>query len=563
MNMGKGFSLAALCASLALAIAAPALAQSELTPGQAVQGTLSADTPLIGDRRMDCYTLNTTPGSVWQIEMNSSAFDTYLWLGRGEDCANTSATDRRNDDGGQGLNARMEFTAGGGVYLVAAMGFSAQPSGSYTLRATQTGANGRNPLPAGPQMSSFAASVGTASTIPGQPDTQYQPGQTFRDCDNCPPMVVIPAGSFMMGSPPTEAGRTNNEGPRHIVTINRAFAIGQYEVTFDEYDACVAAQACLTVADGGWGRGRRPVINVNYTNAQRYVAYLSAITGMQYFLPSESEWEYAARAGSDTEWNTGSAIITDDANLLNAFGRTVPVGGYPPNAFGLYDTHGNVAELVQDCLDTGYVGAPNDGSAATAGNCSANRIVRGGGFTSEPNGARSASRALAGNRAFNSVGFRVARALTAPGANYHVGQANAHLARNAFDEAIAAADTAVRLEPTNWMALNMSCWARAVANRDLDLALEHCNAAVAGQPGNNSPLDSRAHVYLRRGDFQAARRDFDAAIAANAQIPESHYGRGVARARLGDARGSRRDIETATQLNAASVERMRGYGFTP
>ena len=111
-----------------------------------------------------------------------------------------------------------------------------------------------------------------------------------------------------------------------------------------------------------------------------------------YRLPTEAEWEYAARAGSDTPWHTGQALLTDDANILNTFSKTVPVGSYPPNAFGLHDVHGNVSEWTLDCLDTGYIGVPNDGSAATAGDCSRKRINRGGDFTQEPANVRSSSR---------------------------------------------------------------------------------------------------------------------------------------------------------------------------
>jgi formylglycine-generating enzyme required for sulfatase activity len=250
-----------------------------------------------------------------------------------------------------------------------------------------------------------------ASTTPST-GIKVAAGQVIQDCDTCPEVVVVPAGSFMMGSPASEGGRYANEGPRHLVSLKHAFAIGKFEVTFDDWNACVADGACLPVLDFGWGQGRRPV-SVLFIEALRYVAWLSQKTGQKYFLPSEAEWEYAARAGSDTPWNTGEAIISDDANILNQFARTVPVGGFPPNAFGLHDTHGNVAEWVQDCFDTGYFGVPADGGAALVVNCPQS-ITRGGGFGSEPRGVRSASRILVnGGRAFDT-GFRVARALSAP-----------------------------------------------------------------------------------------------------------------------------------------------------
>lgn len=232
-------------------------------------------------------------------------------------------------------------------------------------------------------------------------------------------MAVILPGSFIMGSPDEEEGRRSNEGPRHLVTIASAFAIGAHEVTFDEYDTSVAEQACRAVPDQGWGRGRRPVIHVSYRDAQCYAGWLSQKTQQRYFLPSEAEWEYAARAGSETPWNTGTAIIASDANILNQYGQTVPVGSYPPNAFGLFDMHGNVTEWTQDCMDTGYLGAPTDGSAASGGDCSAKAILRGGSYVQLPDEARSAARSFGPRQLSNSgIGFRVTRALgpLAPGA---------------------------------------------------------------------------------------------------------------------------------------------------
>ena len=233
----------------------------------------------------------------------------------------------------------------------------------------------------------------------------------------------------MMGSPASEQGRSSIEGPMHLVTLPAPFAVGRYEVTFDEYDVCVQAARCPAVSsapgaviyngirhrapDGGWGRGRRPVISVSYADATLYVEWLSEITGESYSVPTESQWEYVARAGTQAQWNTGANLTADDANILSSgFDKTVAVGGYPPNSYGLYDTIGNVWEWTQDCLDTGYVGVPADGSPATQGNCATTGIVRGGSFGSEIDGARSASRFPFGhaNRAL-SVGFRVVRSL--------------------------------------------------------------------------------------------------------------------------------------------------------
>lgn len=252
-----------------------------------------------------------------------------------------------------------------------------------------------------------------SSTTPTPKNASYRAGTVFHDCaEACPSMVVVPAGSFLMGSPSTEEGRNSDEGPQHKVNFAHAFAVGRYEVTFDEYDACVADGGCSHKADDhGWGRGRRPVIDVNWSDAQEYVRWLSARTGQAYNLLSESEWEYMARAGTTTPWNTGSAILTDDANILDAFKQPVPVGGFAPNAFGVYDVHGNVAEWVQDCHDVGYFGVPNDGAGAMDGSCE-DRVIRGGGFSSEPVHVRSAARGhVAPDARGWEVGFRVARSL--------------------------------------------------------------------------------------------------------------------------------------------------------
>lgn len=251
------------------------------------------------------------------------------------------------------------------------------------------------------------------------------PGRVFRDCDVCPEMVLVPAGSFMMGSPSSEEGRYDNEGPVHQVTIARPFAVGVYEVTFAEWDACVADGGCggYSPSDWGWGRGTRPVIHVSWDHAQSYLDWLSDKTGESYRLLSESEWEYAARAGTTTPFHTGSTISTEQANYNGNYtygsgaagvyrGQTVAVGSFPANGFGLHDVHGNVWEWVQDCWDGSYRGAPDDGSAWESGDCS-RRMLRGGPWGSRPGILRSANRGryTPGTR-YGDVGFRVARTLT-------------------------------------------------------------------------------------------------------------------------------------------------------
>ena len=255
-----------------------------------------------------------------------------------------------------------------------------------------------------------------------------RPGHVFRDCDVCPEMVVIPAGTFMMGSPASEAGRFDDEGPRHAVTL-RSFAMGVTEVTFDQWDACVRGGGCggYRPGDEGWERGRRPVINVSWEDAQTYVRWLSESTGAAYRLPSESEWEYAARGGTTTPFHTGSTITTNQANY-NGSGvwggvyvperrgeyrqRTTPASTFAPNAFGLYDVHGNVLEWTEDCWHDDYGGAPSDGTAWTRGGNCGWRVMRGGSWNYLPRYLRSAARfrRATGPRLF-IAGFRVARTL--------------------------------------------------------------------------------------------------------------------------------------------------------
>jgi len=171
----------------------------------------------------------------------------------------------------------------------------------------------------------------------------------FRDAPFAPELVVIPAGQFMMGSPEREEGRYDNEGPQHRVTIGQRFAIGRYPVTFDEYDRFCEAKQPKQPADEGWGRGRRPVINISWQDAQVYIAWLSQETGRAYRLPSEAEWEYACRAGTATRYSFGDAITPENANFSDSgLGRTSEVGAYSANPWSLYDMHGNVWEWVED-----------------------------------------------------------------------------------------------------------------------------------------------------------------------------------------------------------------------
>ena len=253
---------------------------------------------------------------------------------------------------------------------------------------------------------------------------QRQPGETFRDCPSCPELVVVPTGSYQMGSPSHEEDRDDDEGPVHQVTIERSFAVGVYEVTFGEWEACVRGGGCngYRPDDEGWGRERRPVIYVNWEDAQAYVTWLSRQTGQAYRLLSEAEWEYVARAGTTTPFHFGRTISTSQANYDGDYTygggrrgqnreRTVPVGSFRPNAFGLYDVHGNVYEWAQDCWNENYAGAPSDGRAWETGDCS-RRVLRGGSWYNGPRPLRSADRNWSpAVIRFNGNGFRIARSL--------------------------------------------------------------------------------------------------------------------------------------------------------
>ena len=242
-------------------------------------------------------------------------------------------------------------------------------------------------------------------------------GKEFKDCSDCPTMVVIPAGSFTMGSPASEKGRLPDEGPQHKVNINYKLAVGKYDVTREEFEKFAAetnrpmAKTCSTMDSGKWEvtddrswknpgfpqTARDPVVCVLYDDARAYVQWMSAKTGRNYRLMSEAEWEYAARAGATTTWAWGDdpqqacqyANLPDMSaqakwpswksvvNCKDGYAFTAPVGTYKPNAFGLYDMGGNVWNWLEDCRTYSYEGAPDDGSAGHNGDCD-HRDKRGG-----------------------------------------------------------------------------------------------------------------------------------------------------------------------------------------
>ena len=246
-----------------------------------------------------------------------------------------------------------------------------------------------------------------------------KPGEVFRDrlksgADG-PEMVTVPAGSFEMGD--HEERYDIDELPLHHVRIQKPFAMGRYEVTFEEYDQYAKATGRKPPDDVRWGRGRRPVIKITWHQATDYAKWLSEQTGKRYRLPTEAEWEYAARAGTKSRYWWGNDLIKGMANC-NGCGsewdnkQTAPVGSFKPNPFGLYDTSGNVMEWVQDCWHKDYKGAPADGSAwleAGGGDCN-RRIIRGGSWWIDTIHQRSAHRhgAIAATPVF-AIGFRLVR----------------------------------------------------------------------------------------------------------------------------------------------------------
>lgn len=270
------------------------------------------------------------------------------------------------------------------------------------------------------------------------------PGTSFQECRNCPEMVVVPPGSFLMGSPEDEADRRENE-LQHWVTIERAFAMGRTEVTWDQWEACVrdtwcdgiAVERALTTLPGGepnpdfvdWGRGTRPAVGMSWYDAQNFVGWLNWKTGEDdaYRLPSEAEWEYAARGGTTTPYPWGPQLDHNYGNFGiegpglggRAEGADVwvdepaPVASFPANAYGLHDMHGNLFEWVEDCYEPDYANAPIDGTANRSGDC-AHRVFRDGTFLSNPYMQRSARRGApywATERGRNYLGFRVAKTL--------------------------------------------------------------------------------------------------------------------------------------------------------
>jgi formylglycine-generating enzyme required for sulfatase activity len=232
-----------------------------------------------------------------------------------------------------------------------------------------------------------------------------KPGDMFQECDDCPEMVVVPAGEFTMGTTDDEPGPIFS--PQHQVKLSRPFAVGEFAVTFREWDACTADGGCngYRPDDGGWGRGRQPALLLSWHDAKAYVAWLSRKTGKTYRLLSEAEREYVTRAGTNTPFWWGAEITSAQANYDTTYlydagffrwlfsrrepwrQRTVPVDSFAPNPWGLYQVHGNVWDWVEDCENPNYLGAPTDGSAWTDPSCR-QHILRGGSWLDQPNSLR-------------------------------------------------------------------------------------------------------------------------------------------------------------------------------
>jgi formylglycine-generating enzyme required for sulfatase activity len=254
-----------------------------------------------------------------------------------------------------------------------------------------------------PQVEQVAAPV--ARMTPGAPGA-------LKDCELCPELVEVPAGSFAMGA---EGGHWS-ERPVRRVTIAEPFALGKYEVTVGEWQACVDAGACASMPGMQNVTASSPVHNVNWNEVQDYLEWLSGETGKTYRLPTEAEWEYAARGGTKTRYWWGEAVGARNANCEDCGGswdRKTPaaIGSFAANPFGLHDMNGGVMEWVADCWNQDYDGAPADGSARLSGECT-QRVLRGGSWRNDQSYATVSSR-LSYDAAvrYYTNGFRVARDL--------------------------------------------------------------------------------------------------------------------------------------------------------
>ncbi len=275
-------------------------------------------------------------------------------------------------------------------------------------------------------LASFANGQYAAEAIKAIETLRPAAGKIFQDCDICPPMVSLPSGQAALGAGENEPGVRPNEMPKRPVIFANMFAISVTEITFDQWQACVNAQQCRAISnDNGWGRGNRPVIQVSWDDAQTYIGWLSAKTGFDYSLPSEAQWEYAARGGDAGVWMGGSqkalCAFANGAGTESGLGwanpacgdmasdRTLPAGMLSANPFGVKDMIGNVAEWTLDCNTLNLNDAPTDGSADLRGSCQ-QRVIRGGSWFSGPADLRYGARIMQRRADSNDfTGFRVIR----------------------------------------------------------------------------------------------------------------------------------------------------------
>lgn len=256
----------------------------------------------------------------------------------------------------------------------------------------------------------WAAAISAAVALSYSGGASADAQHPFQDCELCPLMVPVPAGSFRMGSPQRELSRSEDEGPMRDVTISKRFAVAAFEITVEQWRVCFETGGC-TYQPGAVGAGYKkdPVLHVSWHDAQQFVGWLAAETGKPYRLLTEAEWEYAARAGTTTPFHTGDVLTGRDANFdkalpyppaldpapLDPFRRrwAKPVGQYQPNAFGLFDIHGNASEWVQDCYDPkAYVSFQSYPSANETDAPTCKRVVRGGASHNSGAYGRSANR---------------------------------------------------------------------------------------------------------------------------------------------------------------------------
>lgn len=305
--------------------------------------------------------------------------------------------------GGQGIVLIAVAIVAVAVAGVAALPFLPKsPGGDVPV---EVAAAGQTEPPAAPPATPPVPDVQPVSTAAAPESLPASVvSKVFRDCEDCPEMMRLESGTFLMGSPASEAGHRAWEGPQRQVTI-AALAIGLKEVTLAEWDACVAAGGCgnYTPTDKGWGRGARPAIMISWNDAQAYVKWLSGKTGKSYRLPTEAEWEYAARGGTSTAYWWGDKYVSGNV----PHGKTDETGAHDANGFGLFDVSGNVAEWVQDCYVNSFANAPTDGKAVVTGTCQ--RVIRGGGWKADAGDLRIANRSrLAPGTRDTAIGFRVA-----------------------------------------------------------------------------------------------------------------------------------------------------------